>query len=96
MAHTIAWFIEYECVQAQLSCTEPSGAPCRMVCPEECESWPCAHELVDNVDCNPIVFITEGAGVVESYEGERTPLRDGLVEFKWNGDWYTWTYPGPM
>lgn len=90
--HTIEWRIEPEHVWGQLRCTAPEGAECRLTCPMGCESWPCSHPLEDGGTCNPIEWIENSDGAVTAYGGQETALRDGPIEFNWEGDWYEWDY----
>lgn len=90
--HTIEWYIDRDSVYGAVTCTAVEGAPCRMSCPHGCPTWPCGHDLTDQGDCNAVEWF-DNCGVIDSYGGDRRPLRSGPVEVVWNGDAWVWTYP---
>lgn len=92
--HQIEWFINYDTVQAVITCTAPAGAPCRLVCPEGCEELPCDHEPVDGGECYAVLWLNEqDPAIEEAYDGQdRRPLVNGPIIPKWNGDGYDWVY----
>ena len=56
--------------------------------------WPCAeeHELIDNGGCNAIESI-DVYGTADAHDPhEETPLRDGPVHVRWDGECWTWSY----
>lgn len=91
--HSVAWFIDRDTVYGRLTCTAPEGAPCRLICDDGCEEWPCPHELVDHGLCNAVEWVGSVGATEESYGGgDERPLRDGPVTFRWDGDGYLWEY----
>ena len=83
--HTIAWRIEHVGgVIAEVTCHEPEDAPCR--------NLPHDYRKPNDSGCNPILWIDNGEGWIEHYEGPNAPLRDGPITFAWDGTDWTWTY----
>ena len=69
-------------------CKAAPGAPCRMVCAQECEE--CDHPRTQQVDyCNEGEFITNGGDGVISQAERQEPLILP-VDTSWNGDTYVW------
>lgn len=69
-------------------CKAKPDAPCRMVCPRECES--CDHPRTRQVPyCNPGEFINNADDGVISQAGLQPPLILP-VDTRWNGDTYVW------
>lgn len=92
MTHRVEYRISDGDVWALLRCDESEGAPCRLICPEGCESWPCPHELVDAGYCNEIEFIGNAGPALEYREGgAETGVADGEVTIRWDGDMYVWS-----
>lgn len=93
--HTIAWTLgSGPGIEGGITCHAGAGSACREAC--ECDGGCiCDGATLRLVDfCNPLAWIeNDDCGLVELYEGSTpTPLRDGPVEFTWEGDYYGWRY----
>lgn len=83
-------------IHGEISCTAPAGADCRLWCDHGCDTHGgdgCGKgdALSDQRYC----VSTSGwfdNDVFDLYAGPRAPLRSGLVDILWEGDYSTWTY----
>ncbi len=91
--HTMRIDLDYENIQLTPECHEPPGSICRVVCPEECESFDHAHEhgLVNIDYCNAVEGLTNGDVECCCEDTGKVPLRDGMsIGMLRDGDHYTW------
>ncbi len=79
-------------------CHEPSDAECRQYCVNGCEERSVAdcrsagHQIKLG-GCSYVEWMDADSNSLEElYQGPKTELRSGPVEFTWHGDYYTWRY----
>lgn len=100
--HTVAWWIDTWGVQGEIACHEPGTADCHTTC-ESCETWcrdgadptlcgNCGRPLIHTEYCGVAVWL-DGDSIIDTYQGEKVPLRDGPIVYQWTGDGWTWHYP---
>ena len=76
--HTITWTIDdLGYVEGAVTCHESLDADCQR------ETAP---------ECNYILWVENADGWLEHHDGRRTALRDGAIEFRFDGSGYTWRY----
>jgi hypothetical protein len=92
--HHVTFTIEKNYIRGLFKCTAEPGADCRLICPEQCEAWPCGHKLVDGGECNVMTWLGL-SDPVESYAGDEEPLRSGPISASWDGADMTWEYAEP-
>lgn len=105
--HTIDWSHDLERIVGTFTCPGGDIA-CRLYCTgladESCghsaeakagDKCTCGGPLVLSTGggCNYIAWVTDEGSVEEFFEGEdSTPVHDGPVEFRWDGDTWLWRY----
>lgn len=87
--------LDGDSVYLRLECHEEPGTfPCRVVCPDGCETFEQDHQhLLEPINyCNAAEFMACDGMYAESYiGGGEIPLHDGMaVEVEWTGDYYGW------
>ena len=105
--HTMRVTMEpYGRIDLQPVCHAPSGAPCRVIYPEGCESWseddhalptqdvgdPEKHRLEATEYCNVVEFLTND-DVAELYIGPGVvPVHDRMaIDVRWDLHGYVWS-----
>lgn len=94
-AHSVAWEHDYEDIACHVTCHASEGADCRLVCPENCESWSVAdheHDLIDHGQCLFVEWMEAEDGGLMAYGGGDHPVVAGFIEIEFDLDHYTWTY----
>jgi len=100
--HWIDWRVSDGSVRAAFSCFAPPMSRCRLECAEDCgaEGWPCGydqdHRMRDSGECHALLFLDQ-VYAEESYDPDAAPVpvHDGLVQVRWDGDCYVWSYHWP-
>lgn len=101
--HTVSWVHVQGGVYGEMAC--PGGdIPCRLSHPsgnEGCrvpegaragDECSCGATLAGGHPCNLLAWMEDPSVAELCAEPDGTPLRDGSVEFQWEGDHYTWSY----
>lgn len=95
MTHRIEWFIDRDTVVGRLHCDAPGMAPCRIVCSQGCEIWPChgeGHEPMDN-GCNAVEWMSQyDPAEFHTMKEPMRPLVSGPVHVWWDSDAWIWGY----
>lgn len=91
IGHRIVWSISCAGVEGQLVCDADPDAWCRTYC-TVCDVDGCKHPRTRSTTCNYADWIDNGEGTIDLYLGPQVPVRDGAVEFIWDGEGYCWRY----
>ena len=94
--HQISWtHAENGSLRAEITCTAPVGAACRLVCVDGCEDGDAHHHVVaDAGHCTAVAWF-RAAGVEREYAGPpAVPARSGPVEV-FSDDGWGWRYAEP-
>jgi hypothetical protein len=95
-------------IGGEFSCDDPDDA-CHQDCPKLCTRWDPKrgpggswyhevedddpHWLVSTGVCLAIEWIENTGCAEDAYGGSEMPLRDGVVEIRWEDGGPTWIYP---
>jgi hypothetical protein len=99
-AHRVRWVVEAGGVHAAFSCDGDRRSRCHLVCAQGCgaEQWPCgsgedglAHPMAEGTQCHVVLFLEQDSAE-EFYAGPAASPRDGLVDVRWQQDFYIWHY----
>ncbi|NAZ82692.1 hypothetical protein GTR02_12765 [Kineococcus sp. R8] len=91
--HAISWTHTHAgSLRAEITCTAPAGAPCRLECVDGCDDGDAHHHVVaDAGHCVAAAWI-RAAGVEREYAGPAAvPARSGPVELVQDDGW-GWRY----
>lgn len=102
--HTIKWRLYPDEMVGEIECREPHGL-CRLSHfggDEDCRvpqgsavgsDCSCGQLLSLQKSCNYCDWLGSESGLIADYGGPRDePVRDGPVEFAWEGDHFSWHY----
>lgn len=100
--HVLRVEVDVDWVHLRVECRAAVGAPCRLVCAEDCgaETLPCfgrlgnEHELKDSGLCTTADWLNED-GAETSHQRVTEPVFDGMpIVCEWEGDFYSWRGAG--